>query len=105
MDGRIVGSLTLWQTGLKKMKHVRELGMLVIDGYREMGVGGALIDYSLKWARTQKEIQKIVLGVFSTNNRAFRLYQKFGFKEEGLLRKQHILKSKYADEFRMALFI
>jgi RimJ/RimL family protein N-acetyltransferase len=105
VGGKVVGSLTLWQSGLKKMKHVRELGMLVIDGYREIGVGRALIDYSLEWAKAQREIEKLVLGVFSSNKRAFHLYQKFGFKEEGLLKRQHILKGKYADEFRMALFI
>ena len=46
------------------MRHVRELGMLVIDGYREMGVGGALMDYALDWAKRQKGVEKVVLGCF-----------------------------------------
>jgi RimJ/RimL family protein N-acetyltransferase len=105
VQGRIVGSLTLWQSGLKKMRHVRELGMLVIEGYREIGVGRALIDYSLKWARAQDEVEKVVLGVFSSNRRAFNLYKKFGFKVEGIIRKQHVLKGKYVDEIRMGRFV
>ena len=105
VKGEIVGSLSLWTSGLKKMGHIRELGMLIIDGYREMGIGRALIDYALKWARKQKGVEKITLGVFSTNKRAFHLYKKFGFKEEGVLKRQHILKGKYADEIRMAVFL
>ncbi len=63
VDGEIVGSLTLWWSRLKKMAHVRELGMLVVDGYREMGVGGASMDYGLKWAKRQK-IEKLTLEFF-----------------------------------------
>lgn len=46
--GEIVGSLMLWKTGLRKMRHVRELGMFIIEGYREIYFGGALMDYALK---------------------------------------------------------
>ena len=105
VGGKIVATSSLWNTHLKKMDHVRELGISVIDGYREMGVGRAMIDYDLKWARKQKGIKKIQLGVFSSNKRAVHLYEKFGFKVEGLLKRQHILKGKYADELRMALFL
>lgn len=105
VEGDIVGSLTLRQSGLKKMRHVRELGMLVIEGYREIGVGRALMDYALKWAENEKIVEKLVLGVFSTNRRAFQLYKHFGFRVEGVLKRQHILKGKYADEIRMGLFL
>lgn len=105
VDGKLVGHLTLWWTGLKKMRHVRELGILVIDGYREVGVGWALMDSAIRWAKKQKDIEKIILGVFSPNKRAIKLYKKFGFKTEGLLKNQHILKGKHADELRMALFL
>lgn len=104
VDGKIVGSLTMWWSGLQKMAHVRELGMLVIDEYREMGVGSALMDYGLRWAR-EKKIEKVTLGVFSPNKRAYGLYKKFGFKVEGVLKNQHVLKGKRADEYRMALFL
>jgi hypothetical protein len=105
VDGKIVGSLTLWWSGLKKMKHVRELGILVIDGYREIGVGWALMDYAIRWVKRQNEIEKVVLEVFSPNKRAIHLYKKFGFKIEGVLKDEHILKGEYVDEIRMALFL
>lgn len=105
VDGNIVGNLNVWPTGLRKMKHLREISMLIVKGYREIGVGTALMDYGLNWARMQKDVEKVVLGVFSSNKRAYGLYKKFGFKVEGVLRNQHILKGKYADELRMAIFL
>ncbi len=89
---------------MKKMEHVRELGMLVIDGYRVIGVGSALMNYAIQWAKKQG-VEKIILGVFSPNKRAFQMYRKFGFKVEGWLKHEHILKGRYADEYRMALFL
>ncbi|MHB1909393.1 MAG: GNAT family N-acetyltransferase [Nitrososphaerales archaeon] len=102
----IVGSLNLSPfRDLKKMAHVRLLGMIIIDGYRESGIGSALMDYGIKWARKQDEIEKISLSVFSTNKRAIGLYKKFGFKIEGRLERQFILKGKYADEIEMGLIL
>jgi RimJ/RimL family protein N-acetyltransferase len=101
---KLVGNLTLSaQRNLKKMKHVRVLAMLIIDGYREKGVGSALMDYAISWAKKNKEIEKISLSVFSTNERAINLYKKFGFEVEGILRKQFILKGKYVDDIEMGL--
>ena len=105
VDGKIVGNLNLWPSGLRKMRHVREISMLIVKAYREIGVGTALMDYGINWARKQKDIEKLVLGVFSSNKRAQRLYKKFGFKVEGALKRQHILKGRYADELRMAIFV
>ena len=63
------------------------------------------MDFGLKWARKQKDIEKVVLGVFSSNKRAYGLYKKFGFKVEGVLKRQHILEGRYTDELRMAIFL
>lgn len=105
VDGRIIGNLNVWPIGLRKMRHIREISMLILKGYREMGVGNALMGYGLNWSRSQKSVEKITLGVFSSNKRATSLYKKFGFKVEGVLKSQHILKGKYADELRMAIFL
>jgi len=100
----LVGSLGLAaQRNSKKLRHVRFLGMLVIERYREKGVGKALMDYAISWSRKNRDIEKISLSVFSTNERAINLYKKFGFETEGMLKKQFILKGNYADEIVMGL--
>lgn len=103
---RIVASLTLERYGhVDKSKHVRVLGMLVVDGYRGMGIGTKLMEYALRWARAEKGVEKLALGVFSNNQRAFRLYEKFGFKVEGVKKKHYYIAGKPEDEIDMALFV
>jgi RimJ/RimL family protein N-acetyltransferase len=103
---KLVGNLTLTRYGdVEKSKHVRVLGMLVVDGYRGMGVGTKLIAYALGWARAQEGVEKVALGVFSKNMRAFRLYEKFGFEVEGVRTKHYYIEGEQEDEIDMALFV
>ncbi len=103
---KVVGSLTLERYGhVKKARHVRVLGMHVIRGYRGMGIGTRLMGQALKWARRKPDVEKIVLGVFSSNRRALHLYQKFGFEVEGVRKRQYYIDGRPADEIDMALFL
>jgi len=103
---KLVGNLTLTRYGdVEKSKHVRVLGMLVVGGYRGMGIGTKLIAYALGWAREQKGVEKVSLGVFSNNELAFRLYEKFGFQVEGVRKKHYYIAGKHEDEIDMALFL
>lgn len=49
-------------------------------------------------------IRKITLGYIESNTSAQRLYDKLGFKREGLLIKQVLVDSKYENVVRMGLF-
>ena len=103
---RIVGSLALGRYGdADKAKHVRVLGMQVIKGYREVGIGTKLMDRALEWARKRPDVEKIVLGVFSNNPRALHLYQKFGFEVEGVRKRHYHIEGEQVDEIDMALFL
>ncbi len=103
---KIIGNLTLATLGKsKKSFHVRNLSMSVIDGYRECGAGNAMMEYAIDWARKAIGVEKISLSVFSTNKRAIRLYEKFGFRIEGVLKKAFVIKGKYVDEIEMGLFV
>jgi RimJ/RimL family protein N-acetyltransferase len=104
---KVVGDLTMTRYGqtIRKSQHVRVLAMLIVEGYREMGIGSRMMDYALKWARGQPGVEKVVLGVFSNNERALRLYEKFGFEVEGVRRKHYYIDGKHEDEVDMALFV
>jgi RimJ/RimL family protein N-acetyltransferase len=106
-ERRLVGSLTMTRYGqaVKKSQHVRVLGMLVIDGYREMGIGSRMMETALDWARKKRGVEKVVLGVFSNNRRALRLYEKFGFKVEGVRKDHYYIGGEREDEIDMALFV
>jgi RimJ/RimL family protein N-acetyltransferase len=102
----IVGHLSLSLPGdVQKVRHVRDLSILVVDGYREQGVGTALMRYAVDWARKKEGVEKIHLGVFSTNSRALRVYQAIGFEIEGVLKRQYLIRGEYVDEIVMGLFV
>jgi RimJ/RimL family protein N-acetyltransferase len=103
---KLVGNLTMARYGdAEKSKHIRVLGMLVVEGYRGMGIGTKLMEYALRWAREREGVEKVVLGVFSNNKRAFRLYEKFGFKVEGVRKRHYYIHGEPEDEIDMALFV
>ena len=59
-----------------------EIGMAVAREWRGRGVGSALLEAAIEWARNEG-LHKLSLGVFAHNARAIALYRKFGFVEEG----------------------
>ena len=106
LESDLVGSLSLARyRDSEKTRHVRNLAMGVAREYRGMGVGTALMDYAVRWARRQRSVKKIVLSVFSTNTKAIALYRKFGFAYEGRRKKQFLIQGKYVDEIMMGRFM
>jgi len=77
-DGQIVGMI---HTDVRRYG-VGELGMLVDCKWRGRGVGSALIQATIAWARDQG-LHKLSLEVFTQNTAAITLYRKCGFVEEG----------------------
>jgi putative acetyltransferase len=68
---------------------VGELGIYVLAPFRGKGVGTALMREILRQASTW-DYTRIVLSVLSTNERAVRLYEKFGFAAEGCRRREYV---------------
>jgi RimJ/RimL family protein N-acetyltransferase len=64
---------------------VADIGMLLIVGWRGMGLGKALLDAALEWAFAHGA-HKMSLEVWPDNAAALELYRRAGFIEEG--RKQ-----------------
>lgn len=65
-----------------------EIGMAVVKEWRGRGVGTALMQACVDWARAH-DIHKLALQVWPHNDAAVRLYEKFGFEREGLLRSHY----------------
>jgi RimJ/RimL family protein N-acetyltransferase len=67
---------------------VADIGMQVRDGYRGQGVGSALVEKAIEHARA-RGCHKIALQHWPHNERARALYEKYGFEQEGYLRRQY----------------
>lgn len=66
---------------------IADVGMNVAGGFRGRGVGVALMEAGLDWARDH-DMHKVTLQHWPWNERARALYERFGFVEEGYLRRQ-----------------
>jgi RimJ/RimL family protein N-acetyltransferase len=86
--GPLVGQLSMWLARYG----VADLGMLVAEGWRGRGVGGALLRAGIDWAR-QAGAHKVGLQVWPHNRAAIALYEKFGFQREGVLRRHYRRRS------------
>jgi len=82
--GEIVGMLNLDVAPYG----VAGLGMCVAQGWRRQGVGGALVERAIAAAR-RLGAHKIALQVWPHNDAALRLYRRYGFVEEGRLRRHY----------------
>ncbi|RKL67222.1 GNAT family N-acetyltransferase [Salipaludibacillus neizhouensis] len=102
MNGEIVGWIVFFVQNRKRLSHVGSLGMMISEDYRGMGIGKLLVKELLDWAKTNRLIEKVSLGVFSTNQRAISMYKRMGFVEEG--RKVNEIKineNEYVDDIQM----
>jgi RimJ/RimL family protein N-acetyltransferase len=88
-DGsRIVGELGIEVAGYG----VADFGMMVASDARGRGVGAALMAAAIDWAR-EGGAHKIALQVWPHNEAAIALYRKFGFEQEGYLRRHYRRRS------------
>ncbi len=103
-DGCIVGRLSLARDQHPASKHVADIGLMVARSHRRQGIGRALLEAAVEWARAN-DVRKLELHVFTYNEAAIALYQSFGFEREGL-RKQHYLQNgRLVDAYVMAYYV
>ncbi len=105
LDGKtIVGQADCHGGTHSKDRHTGLLGIVVRDGWREAGLGTALMTRVLEWMRA-RGFRKAVLSVFSTNVRARRLYDSLGFRVEGVRSRMYVIGGEYVDDVVMGLWL
>ena len=104
--GVLVGHAFLERLLLAATSHVVRLTIAVHDGHRRRGVGRALMDDLLRWARSNPTVEKVELQVRASNEPAIALYRSLGFVEEGRkTRRLKIAANEYVDDVYMALWV
>ena len=103
IDGTLVGSVMIQASERSRLRHRGELGMSVSRAFWRLGIGGALLDHLLSWARTNPVLKKVDLQVRSDHAAAIALYRGRGFTEEGVLRNQFVVDGVFFDFLAMGI--
>jgi RimJ/RimL family protein N-acetyltransferase len=100
-DGEIVGRLSLARDPHPASAHVADLGLMVAKTCRRRGVGRALMEAAETWARSAG-IEKLELHVFPYNAPAIGLYERLGYRREGVRRGHYRRGGELVDAILMA---
>jgi len=105
VEGELVGWVTLLRHKQEFRRHAGQLGIGVLEPYRGLGVGKALMTTTLEWA-AGNGLERIELSVRATNDSARRFYESLGFVQEGY-RARSIKDDDgaYDDDLLMVIFV
>jgi len=85
-----------------RRQHVGVIGMSVHEDWQGQGVGTALMRAGVDLADNWLNLTRLELEVYTDNEPAVRLYERFGFEREGLLRRHAYRDGRYVDSYVMA---
>jgi putative acetyltransferase len=103
VEGEVVGHVGLRTNPTRPRRaHVGDMGIMVRDDWHGKGVGSALMRAALELADRWLNLKRIELTVFTDNEAAIALYNKFGFETEGVGRQYAFRDGAYADVYYMA---
>lgn len=101
-NNEIIGNVDILRGQNFRDWHVGSVGLSVAQNFRGQGIGEYLLGFILERAK-EAGIKIAYLKVFSDNQKAINLYEKFGFKECGRIKKGLFRKNNYSDEVLMSL--
>ncbi len=105
IGGTLIGNLSFKGGDKPKILHTGEIGATVLKKYWGLGIGSVLVGTLIEWAKSSWTIKKLNLRVRPDNDRAIRLYERFGFVREGLITREYFIDGKFYDSIFMGLQI
>ena len=103
-ENKIVGICSIEGINKIRIKHRVDLAITVLKNYWGNGIGVALINYTIDYCK-MNSIKKIELTVRVDNERALKLYKKFGFEIEGEVKNFIYLNGNYYNCYFMGLLL
>ena len=106
-DNRILGMSHAVGGKRRATRHAVTIGITVHRDHRNQGIGTALLQSLIDWAKSTTTVKRIELFVYARNDQAIHVYQKLGFKTEG--RRQNSARDRRTgqliDDLVMALLL
>ena len=99
-EADVVGCLAALQVDAGRWEqtaHILNLGLHLREAYRGLGIGSEMLAYAEAWA-LQQGFKKLEASIFTGNKRSLHIFNRAGFKEEGVRRVRVRVGNDYLDE-------
>lgn len=105
-EEQLVGLLRCVAGTKRRIAHVGNIGLSVLQAHRGKGVGREMLLGCIAWACAHPVLRRLTLEVVSPNTRARALYERVGFVAEGV-RVRQIQQSpgEFLDDVIMGLWL
>lgn len=103
IDNKIVSVAQISAPNRKRIEHNSEIAISVKKEYWGIGVGSAMMEELIQFAKEHISIKNISLGVRAINHNAIKLYEKYGFEKIGVHKHYFNVNGNYYDEILMDL--
>lgn len=104
-DDKIVGHAQVYKLPHPRRKGKGDLVIYLHQDFHNVGLGTAMLAMLIELAK-KEGLHRIGLSVIADNKPAIRLYQKVGFKIEGVMKDSYFGEDgKYHDELEMGLIL
>ena len=105
IDNNIVSIAQISSPNRKRIAHNSEISISVKKDYWRNGIGSAVMEELIRFAKEHGTIKNISLGVKASNKNAIRMYEKFGFKKVGVHKNYFNINGNFDDEILMDMSI
>jgi RimJ/RimL family protein N-acetyltransferase len=104
-EKRVVGHLQMFRIPYERRKGVAELFIYIHQDFQNAGLGTLMMKRAIELAK-EGGLHRLGLTVVADNHKAITLYEKVGFKKEGIARETFYGDDhRYHDEVEMGLLI
>ncbi|WP_338742035.1 GNAT family N-acetyltransferase [Haloplanus salilacus] len=104
VDDEVVGWVHLDLPEMEKLSHTAVLTVGLLPDHRGNGIGGALLDRGVRWAR-EHDFEKLYNSVPSTNESAVTFLESCGWEIQAIREDHYRIDGDYVDEVMLATWL
>jgi RimJ/RimL family protein N-acetyltransferase len=104
-EDRVVGHLQMFRIPFERRKGVADLFIYIHQDFQNLGLGTLMMKKAIEVAK-ERGFHRLGLTVVADNHRAIKVYEKVGFKKEGVARETFYGDDhRYHDEVEMGILL
>lgn len=102
-NNRIVGNVDITPYKVERMKHMATIGMAMLNGWREVGLGRYLSNTAIQWTKDNPNLEKLWVEIFADNPISLHGARTTGFKEIVTYKDYYKTQDGYVDNIVFCL--